>query len=215
METTRLSKYDLYYLLGFGFLDFKSEGTAIALTKKRIYGKTVEDISFKIYNQNKSQGQGQLVIDDEEIVRFLGSHGVLTPKRYMPTIDDEYGLAFTAGYFDGYGEFSVRGDNARITVTAPAWAPGTLEFISKHWKALPHGERLMVNGYKALDVCGSMYKNVTLHNSFTWNQYIDMLNWEPGKSCAKKYKFQYAKLTPRAVAQRSQGLRILVMIFAL
>lgn len=192
----KTNRHNWYYLLGFGFLDYQASENEILLRKRA--GSAMEEIAgCFIQDLKTSKGQATITIKDEDLKSFLGQHGVLTPKRYMPTISDEYAFSFIAGYFDGYGEFSFKYDNPRLFIQSPV--NDVIDFISKHWKVhTPYADKIIVNGYKALDLCGMMYKNVTLHPS-KLNIFLDVLNYTPERQHLPKKRFEFLKLHPGAV----------------
>lgn len=202
----KLNKYDLYYLLGFGFLDFHTKDGVggVFLSKHRHFFRLVEEISFKLFGRNvvsRDNNLATIFFEDEEMTSFLGQHGVLTPKRYMPTIADEYKWAFTAGYFDGYGEFSFKNDNPRTFIQSPV--PSVIDYISKCWNVrTQYADKVIANGYKALDICGNMYKDVSIRNPIKLDAYLDILNINTNKreDCLKR--FEYMKLHPTAIEPR-------------
>src|SRR5277367_3683677 len=100
----KLNRHDLHYLLGFGFLNYhhKDGDNNLILSKPHRFKKVMEDLSFSTCGSNRSISTKEgisLVFNDEEIVTFLRQNGVTTPKRYMPSISDEYVFSFIAGYF--------------------------------------------------------------------------------------------------------------------
>jgi len=197
---TKLNRHDLYYLLGFGFLDFYSQDDKLVLIKHRRTRETMEELSFKL-GEKLVYGSQQITlpINDEDTVKFLHQHGVSTPKRYMPTVGDEFVWSFIAGYFDAYGEFSLKGGNSRVFVQSPV--RDVIDFIAKHWQVrVDYADKVIANGYKALDICGAMYGNVGVRNNYKFEAFMDTLNVRPDKAMVgKTHQFEYMKLHPNAV----------------
>lgn len=198
-----ISRHDLYYLLGFGFNDFYSKD-GLVLSKPNFFKKLMQDISFLLFKRDqtiRNQSNLNLTIEDEEIVKFLNQHGVTTPKKYMPSISEEYAWSFIAGYFDGYGDFSFKNGNTRITINSNL--PDLINFISKVWKVNnnPHADKVIANGYKALDICGFMYKDVSIKNSQKYSAFWEVLNFSSEKPTINT-NFDYMKLHPKAVAPK-------------
>lgn len=197
-----INKNDLYYILGFGFLDFQNQDGKIVLSKTRPFSWIFDEIAARTaQSSNRSAFDKQIhfTIQDEELEKFISQHGVFTPRRYMPTISDEYAWSFIAGYFDAYGEFSFKNDNPRVFVSSPI--SSVIDFIAGHWKVkTPYSNKVMANGYKALDICGSMYKNVSISAKSHLKEFLGILNYSgPRGSRLLDHKFECMKLHPSAV----------------
>lgn len=197
---TRISRHDLYYLLGYGFLDYRTQDEKLILTKHRHHRSAMDELSFWLNNKPAEVDQKlSILIDHEEITSFLQQHGVSTPKRYMPSVSDEFAWSFMAGYFDAYGEFSFKANNPRVSIHSPV--RDVIDFIAKHWQVRNHtADRVIANGYKALDICGTMYKNVNLREIGKFSAFMDILNFRPDKALVgKAHHFEYMKLHPNAL----------------
>lgn len=193
-----ISRQDLYYLLGFGFLDYRLVDEKLVLTKHRSYRYALEEITYKLFGRFITKGNGlvlPLPIDNHEVATFLKD----APKKHFPVIADEYAWSFICGYFDGYGEFIFKDGNPKIFVQSPN--TGVIEFISKFWKVKTNfADKVNASGSLALDLCGKMYEKRNVKNPTIYNAFMDVLNIEPNKAVVgREEHFEYMKLHPSAV----------------
>jgi dUTPase len=201
----KLNRQDLYYLLGFGFYGYEPKDNGLLLTKSHRQSKPLVDISFKVFNrdivkQDSTSRTSSIFLEDDTVVKFLNEHGATTPKRYMPSVSPECAWSFIAGYFDGHGELGAKGTGfARISVRTPT--SSVFDFISKNWQVKSNNDVLTAYDYKALDICGRMYANTTLHSADHFDRYMDMLNhkWTNKAWVGKNHSFEYMKLHPHAI----------------
>jgi dUTP pyrophosphatase len=194
-----LTATELHYLLGFGFSDFKAYTPGLILTKKWISVRAMEDISYRIYNQNKVKKNSNaltLIIEDKKIVEFLIANGVTASKKYMPTLTAPMKPIFAAGYFEGYGDF----DRSQFFVRVPQKDVGVV--LEEQW-GIPNAEKMITNGYKALDVMGNIAAHTVFKDSDKIGFFLDMLNRPEERSNdteLRNRKFYYHKLSPKAVS---------------
>jgi dUTPase len=201
----KLTKHDWHYLLGFGFLDYQHQKEGLFLNKPYRLKKMVDELSFSLYGSvktsivgEKGQQSGCLLIDDRELAAFLCENGITTPKRYMPSISEEYAWSFIAGYFDAYGELSFKHGNPRVFIQSPI--VDVISFIAKQWQVNQnYKDKVLANGYKALDICGKMYENVSIYNAVNYNAFMGILN-SKHKDVDLSQTYEYVKLHPNAIA---------------
>src|SRR5581483_3843847 len=163
-----MNRSDWYYLLGFGFLDFVRKDDYVVLSKSGKY-KAMNEFAHQFGKRatlHIESKQSRMDINDAEFISFLNNHGALDAKKYLTAIADEYAWDFCAGYFDGYGEFGIRQDIPKLFLSSPI--PSVINFISALWKVNnPSANRIIVNGYKVIDICGMMYENRNIVNRNT------------------------------------------------
>jgi len=203
--------HDGAYLLGLIYSDGSIRDTSITIFQKaQESGFLLEHISNLIYGKpnlvsNFVNGQS-LTINDKQLVDFIMSLGGVKKGRKskavrLPDLPEDKMWSFICGYFDGDGGFTYDYKYPKIKITSNS--PELLFQISKYWKVNYTGkDNISASGYKALDICGKMYENVSIKHGKKYNYYLDILNWEPlpsGKWFASNY-FKYKKLSPDAIA---------------
>lgn len=195
---SRLSQTELYYLLGFGFSEF-TKTDKLVLTKDKTHLPAMKDISYRLFNQYRVKNEKDtvsIVIDDPDTVKFITEGGVLTPKKYVPSMSSAMKPVFAAGYFEGYGNFTPS-DTPRLFVKVNNIEVAKL--LSEQWNIEPSSP-VTINGYKALDICGNISAHTPYQGSPKMSLFWDCLNLQTETSELKNKKFYYHKLSPKAVA---------------
>jgi len=200
------------YILGMLYSDgtINAHTYAICLYQHYKYGSNIYDISKKIFGtldrvKERDGANLFLLINDKKLVEYILSLGGIKRGKKsdivsMPNIPEDKKWSFICGYFDGDGGFKYSSRYPQISISSNSDI--MLEQIAEYWKVDYKGNnKIFASGYKALDICGKMYKKSSFRNSFKYNYYIDILNWEP-LSCGPWYKGQYfkcKKLDPFAI----------------
>jgi len=205
-----INKYDQYYLLGFAYLNASLEDGKLTISKRRMFNKMLGEISVRFYSRNLVRVNGDnvsLMVDDSTLNKlFLESNAFESnpEKRHLPKILDDYIWSFIAGYFDGYGDFKFNADSPRIFLHSPC--RDVIDLAAKWWKVkTPHVDKVAAHGFKALDICGHMYANVSIKSLIKYDIFLDILNFSPRPGWTKESpKFQYVKLSPKAISPRKE-----------
>lgn len=205
-----VNKHDQYYLLGFAYLNNQLEDGKLVISKRRLFNKMLTEISIKFYNRNIVRVNGDtvsLMLDDSSLIKLFADANAFETnieKKHLPKIIDDYAWSFIAGYFDGYGDFKFNADSPRIFLHSPY--KDIIDLTAKWWKVrTPHIDKVAAHGFKALDICGHMYANVTIRNLMKYYTFLDILNFSPRPGWTKEHPtFKYVKLSPKAVAPRKE-----------
>lgn len=201
--------HDGVYILGLLYSQAGSiidKNTIIIKQDKEFSGvllnRLSERLSGDLYSPKESHRMSVLYVNSSTLVNFilgLGGIGVGEDfsSRKFPSIPKDKVWSFICGFFDGSGVLTD--DNLHPTLTFCGPSTHILSQIAllldKHYTA---GE-LSVSGYKALDVCGKMYKDVSIKNPFKYNVYINILNKEVLPDSSNLIRFKYKKLSNDAI----------------
>lgn len=203
---SRLTQSELYYLLGFGFLEFNSTDQVV-LTKRKtgVFASNfdaIKDISYRLYAQNRvvttDKNVFSLAITEPDVAKFITENGVLTPKKYVPTMPPSMKMAFAAGFLEGYGEFSFSSSHLTPRIFVRANHEGAANFLAQQWNVEP-SDKLIINGYKALDVMGAISAHTPYKESKNVQLFWQALNLGTYQNTLKNKSFYYHKLSPKAV----------------
>lgn len=203
--------HDGAYVLGMLWGDGHLKEGSIELYQHESYGNNLNNIAERIFGDSSSVGRREdglliLRIHDKELVRFIVSLGGISVgkkshKISLPNIPERFIWSFICGYFDSDGGFKYNYKYPEISISSNSDV--ILEDIAnKYWKVGYTGnKKIYASGYKALDICGRMYENVSFKNSFKYEYFLDILNWSPmyGGRWVKDEFFKCKKLDERAI----------------
>lgn len=202
--------HDGAYLLGLIYSDGTIRDNSIIIHQNaKDSGFLLEHISNLIYGKpslaiNLISGQ-LLTINDKRLVDFILSLGGIKKGKKnktvcLPDIPKDKMWSFICGYFDGDGGFKYDYKYPKIKITSNSHK--LLSQIAEYWEVNYTGkDNINASGYKALDICGKMYENVSLRHSKKYYYFLDILNWEPlpsGPWFDRNY-FKCKKLSEKAI----------------
>jgi len=203
--------HDGAYILGLVYSDghINIDPYRIEIYQHEKYGYNIHSIANKIFGfenvYKREDGMLILTINDKQLIEYILSLGGIKAGYKsnivsLPNIPKNKIWSFIAGYFDGDGHFKYNYRYPEIGITSNS--NRILKQISEYWDVNYTAKgRIEAYGYKALDICGKMYKNVSFRNNLKYNYYIDILNWEPlpnGRWHKNEY-FKCKKLDPGAI----------------
>lgn len=178
------------YLLGLIWADGHLENTTITISQNEDYsGDLLLSISRLLYGfdnrREKISGSNMysLNINSKDFVDYLISLGGINIGKKsatvsFPNIPKEFHWSFVCGFFDGDGSFKYNYRYPEIQIGSKS--SDMLRSIAKIWDVNYTGKRsICASGNKALDICGEMYKNVTLCHEKKYEYFVSILNYEP------------------------------------
>lgn len=202
--------HDGCYILGLIFSDGSIRRTSLTIYQSNKYNKNLYEISRMIFGTEDNvkiykNDFLSLTINNKNLIDFILSlGGIKTGKKdnyvNIPNIPENKKWSFIAGYFDGDGGFKYNYRYPEIKITSNS--DKMLLNIAKYWEVNYNGNSgIYAYGYKALDICGRMYENVSLRHNKKYDYYIDILNWEPlpAGPWFKDEVFKYKKLDKNAI----------------
>lgn len=202
--------HDGVYILGLIWADGTIHKNTIQLSQNESESRNLlSSISYKIFGfdntKQKNKNLSTLEITDKTLVDFIINLGGIKKGKKsncieFPKIPVEKNWSFICGYFDGDGGFKYNYKYPEISITSNS--PKMLIETAKYWNVnYKSGDKIYASGYKALDICDKMYKNVSFHHSKKYDYFIDILNWEPlsNGSWLKDIYFKYKKLSKEAI----------------
>jgi len=204
--------HDGAYILGLIWSDGSIANNKIQISQKESdsgnllhrISKFIFDTSDNVYLKNKNLSI--LEICDKEFVEFVINLGGITSGKKsnsveIPNIPKDKIWSFICGYFDGDGGFKYNYKTPEISITSNS--EKILSQIADIWEVnYKNGSTtIYASGYKALDICGHMYENVSFQHMKKYNYFIDILNWEPlyGCSWVRDDFFKYKRLSKNAL----------------
>lgn len=197
------------YILGLIYSDGHLNEDSIEIYQHERYGYNLHRISNKIFGfeniHKRTDGILTLAICDKKLVEFILSLGGIqigykADMVSLPNIPEDKMWSFIAGYFDGDGGFKYNYRYPEINISSTSST--MLSQIAAYWDVnYSGGDRIESYGYKALDICGKMYGNVSFRNNLKYDYYSDILNWEPlhGGKWFKNEYFKFKKLDRSAI----------------
>jgi len=202
--------HDGAYMLGLIWADGSIHKNTIQLSQNdKISGGLLKSISYRIFGLDKTKKRKNLSIleiTDKKIIDFILSLGGINKGKKsdtieLPNISKDVIWSFLCGYFDGDGSFKYNYKYPEISITSNS--SKMLNQISKIWGVdyKSGSDKIYASGYKALDICGKMYQNVTLRHLKKYEYFMDILNWEPlssGPWLKEKY-FKCKRLSKDAI----------------
>ncbi len=176
------------YILGLIWSDGHLEKNSVIITQnEKLSGDLLLMISYLLYGydnrKHKINDVYTLSIHNKDFIEYLLSLkginiGKKSDKIYFPDIPQEFHWSFICGYFDGDGCFAYNYRYPQISITSNSHS--ILKQISSIWNVnYTNKGSIYAYGCKAIDICGKMYKNVTLCHEKKYNYYISILNYEP------------------------------------
>lgn len=195
-------EHDGAYLLGLIFSDGHLEGNSISIYQdEKKSGFLLQSISESIFGKDlvsykPDSTVGTLVINDKKLIDFIKSLGGINSGKKdasvsIPDIPEDKKWSFICGYFDGDGGFKYNYRYPEISITSNS--KKMLKDIAALWGVpFSGGDKIYASGFKALDICGRMYKSVSFKHTKKYEYFIDILNWEPLPN-GKWYKDVYFK----------------------
>lgn len=208
--------HDGAYILGFIWADGSLSESGVEITQKDSDAGILVDISRKLFAGEdltvlkkgavgNAEPQHSLTINSKEFVSYLLSLGGIcvgkkSNKIEFPKIPFEYIDSFLCGFFDGDG--SIRQGRGSPEISFSSTSVKFLEQICDHFNLSSepiHGS-LSIHGFRALDVLGELYKNVSIKHERKYKLFMEKLNWNPSGTWRTHGEFYYRKLTKDAMA---------------
>lgn len=182
--------HDGAYILGLIWSEGHLEPNTLAITQnENISGDLLLSVSKHLYGfdnrKEKHNNIYSLNINNKDFVDYLLSLGGINVGKKshtieFPNIPEEFRWSFVCGFFDGDGSFKYNYRYPEIQIGSNSHS--ILNSISKIWGVNYTGKNsICACGNKALDICGEMYKNVTLCHEKKYNYFVSILNYEPLK----------------------------------
>ncbi len=176
--------HDGCYVLGLIYSDGNIKDNSITIyQKEKDAGYLLHAISIKIFNKDLVK-KNSLTINSKNLVNFILSLGGIKIGKKdsmvsIPNIPEDKKWSFICGYFDGDGGFKYNYKYPQISIYSNS--KKILNEISKYWNVNydNNSKKIYAQGYKALDICGYMYENVTFKHEKKYFYFLDILNWEP------------------------------------
>lgn len=194
------STHDGAFLFGLICAAGRKNGSGIEIETSRDGERLLRHIALSTGGMSENR---RLRLEDREIVEKIislggnnfneGSAGIFSK------IPEDKRWSFICGWFEGTGWFEYNCTHPEIGVSGN-W--GMAERISAHWGVNRSGNvEIRASGYKALDICGRMYENVSFKTGKKYEYFMDILNWEPlpPGPWLEGLFFKCKKLDPRAV----------------
>ncbi len=204
--------YDGAYILGFIFADghISKKTYSIELSQNENYsGDLLKKISYLIFNKDnrvqRNEDLHTLSINSKELIKYILNLGGITEGKKssilsMPHLPDDKMWSFICGFFDGDGGFKYNYKYPEINIASNS--QHLLQSISNFWNVnYNNKDKIYASGFNALDICGKMYKNVSLYHEKKFLYFQDILNWEPSNINMCKFVpiLRYQKLHPDAI----------------
>ena len=198
------------YMLGLISSIGTIENNIITITQdENILPCLLEALSKRIVGNNSlvsSVGVDTFSLNSKELVDFITPlytvlNGAYNHKVGLFDMSDDIIMSFICGYFEGSGKFSSEYTKPEISMNSDFTE--ILSKVASFWDVVYYGGKTIdVSGYKALDICGRMYKNVSFKYSKKYEYFMYVLNWAPGtcdEDCNNQ-SFKYKKLSEDAIA---------------
>lgn len=172
------------YVLGLIYSDghLGTNNTVSIFQKGEVSGFLLSKISYMIFGKDVVKNR-TLSINDKKFVEYILSlSGIKVGKKAaivtLPNLPNKKLMwSFICGYFDGDGGFKY--DYRYPVISITSYSVKMLEEIAEYWGVNYTGKTVIIaSGYKALDICGKMYRNVSLHHTKKYDYYNDILNWQ-------------------------------------
>lgn len=202
--------HDGAYILGLIYSDGHIESDRVEIYQHRefsgnLLNKVSERLTGEWDNVVTTRNVSKLSIYSKELSAFIMDLGGISCGKKsatvgLPAIPSDKLWSFICGYFDGDGSFRYDYKVPKISIYSNSTT--ILDSISKVWEVNYAGKnQISASGYKALDICGKMYQNVSFKHRKKYNHFMDILNWEPfpNNGWYNDLYFKCKKLSPEAI----------------
>jgi len=197
--------HDGAYILGCIWKNAITIGDRIKISCGLHYIDVLKRISIILYNKNKVKlydDDGCYLIIDDDIVNFIYNISRANDKTEwftkLPSIDDEFMMSFICGYFDSMPS-SIYYDKIEfcLGVLSPHLILQEIaDVLNVDYINKPY---LILKGYHALDIIGSMYENVSIFDHTRYKDYIECLNNLDSKKYSNFNIIKVCKITDDAI----------------